>query len=401
VIRVGFLHPHYGEAWLGGVSYLRNLLGAVAAAPECGVRPVLLTQSARPAGFEGVDVVRSLALRLRHQLVSRGVLKRLGWDPLDRILAHHRLDVLSHSGVLGMGARTPALAWIPDLQHRVLPGFFSPEERAARDAAIAASLRQAARVIVSSQTAQSDLERFFPGCAEKLRVLRFIDRTLAAAEAPPREALEVRYRFTGRYFLLPNQYWAHKNHQRVLEALSLLRREGREVLVLSTGSRDDHRNPDHFDRLMRLRAELGLETSYRVLGVVPHIDLAGLLREAAAVINPSLFEGWSTSVEEAKSLGKRVLLSDIAVHREQAPERGVYFDPARADRLAEAMWAAWQSTDLRQEETAAKRAAEALPARQREFAGMYVALVREVVTTPSSARAPANSGSHRGSGRAF
>ena len=393
MIRAGFIFPHYVEAWLGGVSYLRNLLGALAASPDCGVRPVLLTHTRRPAGFDGVEVVvRNLSLRVRHHLQVRGVLNRLAWDPLLGILAHHRIGLLSHAGVLGPRARTPALAWVPDLQHRVLPEFFSTAERTTRDAGIRGYLRDAARVFVSSEAARKDLEHFFPGCAQKLRVLRFMDRTLVAAESPPREALEARYGFRGRYLLLPNQYWAHKNHQRVLEALSLLRRDGREALVLSTGNTEDYRNPGHFDRLMRLRAELGIEGCYRVLGVVPYTDLAGLLRDAAAVINPSLFEGWSTSVEEAKSLGKRILLSDIAVHREQAPQRGVYFDPARADRVAEVMWAAWTSTDLGEEEAAARRAADSLPARQREFAESYAAVVREVVSEPSGSGASPSPG---------
>ena len=46
---------------------------------------------------------------------------------------------------------------------------------------------------------------------------------------------------------------------------------------------------------------------------------------SAAVINPSRFEGWSTSVEEAKTFQKPLLLSDIAVHREQAPTLGHFF----------------------------------------------------------------------------
>lgn len=392
MIRAGFLFPHHAGAWLGGVSYLRNLLGALAASPECGVQPVLLTQTARPAGFEEVEVTRSLALRVRHQLLARGVLGRLGWDPLDRILAHHRLDVLSHSGVLAAGARTPALAWIPDLQHRVLPDFFSEAERTARDAAIAGDLRRAARVIVSSEAARRDLERFFPGSGEKLRVLRFVDRTLATTEPAPRAALEARYRFSGRYFLLPNQAWAHKNHLLVLEALALLRRAGRHPLVLSTGAREDHRSPGHFDLLMRRRAELGVEDEYRVLGVVPTADLAGMLRGAVGLINPSFFEGWSTSVEEARSMGKRVLLSDIPVHREQAPERATYFDPRRADQLAGAIWDAWSREDPGEEEAARRRAAAALPERQTAFAAAYAAIVREV-TERSSAAAVAHTGS--------
>ncbi len=42
-----------------------------------------------------------------------------------------------------------------------------------------------------------------------------------------------------------------------------------------------------------------------------------LLRGAAAVLQPSRFEGWSTIIEDAKSLGKPIVASDIAVHREQ------------------------------------------------------------------------------------
>ena len=46
-----------------------------------------------------------------------------------------------------------------------------------------------------------------------------------------------------------------------------------------------------------------------------------------ALINPSFFEGWSTSVEEAKILNKKVLLSDIKVHREQKPTKSYFFNP--------------------------------------------------------------------------
>ena len=78
--------------------------------------------------------------------------------------------------------------------------------------------------------------------------------------------------------------------------------------------------------------------SFRVLGSIPDHDLLGLMRNSVAILNPSLFEGWSTSVEEAKSLGKTVLLSDIAVHREQAPDLGVYFHPQDAEDLACKLW---------------------------------------------------------------
>lgn len=384
MIRVGFVYPRTGEAWLGGSNYLRNLLGALAAAPECGVQPVLLTEAGArlPAGFANVEITRSAALSIRNLLVLRGLAAVLHRDPLlDRILRHHRLEVLSHFGVLGPRARTPAIAWISDFQHRTLPDFFQPSERAARDATFTRFLRQAALVIVSSDAARKDGERFFPGHAEKLRVLRFVDGSAAAVAGTPLEALQARYGFAGRFFVLPNQYWAHKNHGLVLDALALLRNSRREVLVVSTGDASDYRSPGHFKRLLQRRDEMGVAGSYRILGVVPFADLAGLLRHSVAVLNPSFFEGWSTTVEEAKSLGKRVLLSDIPVHREQAPERGVYFDPRRPEELAEAIWAAWTADDAA-EAAAMARAADLLPARRKEFAETYAAIAREAVAAP-------------------
>ena len=60
-----------------------------------------------------------------------------------------------------------------------------------------------------------------------------------------------------------------------------------------------------------------------------------------ALINPSRFEGWSTTVEEAKSFGVPLILSDIDVHHEQAGEAARYFgldDPATlADALCKAL----------------------------------------------------------------
>ena len=66
-----------------------------------------------------------------------------------------------------------------------------------------------------------------------------------------------------------------------------------------------------------------------------------LFRRAAAVIQPSLFEGWSALVEDARTLGKRIYVSDIPVHREQQPTDGVFFHPDRPEELAELVARDW------------------------------------------------------------
>jgi glycosyltransferase involved in cell wall biosynthesis len=104
-------------------------------------------------------------------------------------------------------------------------------------------------------------------------------------------------------------------------------------------------------------------------------ELISLMHHAVAVVNPSRFEGWSTTVEEAKSLGKRVLVSDLPVHREQAPARGSYFGVDDAPALATLLRAAWAEHDEAEDARAAAVAAAELPARTRAFAKTYEQLV--------------------------
>ena len=83
---------------------------------------------------------------------------------------------------------------------------------------------------------------------------------------------------------------------------------------------------------------------------IPLQEVKTLQAYSCAVIQPSLFEGWNTSVEESKQIGKRILLSDIPVHREQNPENGVFFDPHNAEELAHLMMQTLCNYDREHEE---------------------------------------------------
>ena len=94
------------------------------------------------------------------------------------------------------------------------------------------------------------------------------------------------------------------------------------MLVLSTGNANDYRQPDLIKSLSAYVEQNNLGENFRMLGLVPRSDVIALMRYSISLINPSFFEGWSTTVEEAKSMGKRIILSDIEVHREQNPSGG-------------------------------------------------------------------------------
>jgi glycosyltransferase involved in cell wall biosynthesis len=211
---------------------------------------------------------------------------------------------------------------------------------------------------------------------KKSRVLQFVAQP-RAADATDQGTLRERYGITGEYFHVPNQFWAHKNHQLLLDALAILKTSGDQALVISTGATRDYRQPRYFDELMARAEMLGVDDSLRTLGVIPYDDLAGLMLNSLALINPSRSEGWSTSVEEAKSLGKRVILSDLPVHREQAPPDAVYIDPDNAASLADAMRVVRTTFDPAADRERRARALRELPARVRAFGEAYQDIVLE------------------------
>ena len=142
-----------------------------------------------------------------------------------------------------------------------------------------------------------------------------------------------KYNITQPYFIVSNQFYKHKNHIVVYEAIKSLRDEWKDFQVVLTGKEEDYRNPGYITQLKELVKNNELEEHVRTLGVIPRADQLGLMKYSTAVIQPSKFEGWSTVVEDAKSLQKQILLSNIAVHIEQMNENAYYFEPDSSEQL--------------------------------------------------------------------
>ncbi len=162
----------------------------------------------------------------------------------------------------------------------------------------------------------------------------------------------------------------HKNHLAVFEALRLLQARGITPAIVCTGHLYDDRQPDYCDTILQAIQTSGLAEVF-LLGLTPKSDQMQLLRRAIALIQPSLFEGWSTVVEDARCLGKPMILSDFPVHLEQQPPHSSFFERTSADALAGLMATYWDSLspgpDLERESVAWARNREEIVSFAREF----------------------------------
>lgn len=224
--------------------------------------------------------------------------------------------------------------WVHDFQQCRLPGFFSAEEAASRSALPKKVAQlEAATLILSSRDALNDFKTFFPDYRCKVKVLRFAS-SLPDFSHVDLIAQKQQFGIDKPYFLCSNQFWQHKNHKLVLEAVRILKEKNLDFQVIFTGKTYDFRNLGYFSDLETFVKTHQLDRRVKFLGFIDRKVQLSLATDSICYIQPSLFEGWSTTVEDAKYLNKYVLLSDIPVHREQLDYNVSFFNPADAADLA-------------------------------------------------------------------
>jgi glycosyltransferase involved in cell wall biosynthesis len=345
------------QEWQGGQSYFHNLLNCYRKYPDAALHLDVFSANTRDIAHYQSDAIEihscpEVFRNGRWNYPRRVTRRLLGYDPVSlRFIERQKIDLLTHYS-LGRQTRVRTLQWTPDLQHKVFPQFFTSRQCGIRDSSIA-NARLWGHILLSSHAAASEFRGHYPELASvQTHVLHFSSALVLNVEPMSREELEVHYPVHEPFFFLPNQLWQHKNHAVVMEAL---RQTPRVIRVICTGLMQDFRDATYVPTLLNKVRQAGLEDRFAFLGMVPYRTMVSLMHHSIAVLQPSLFEGWSTSVEESKSMRKQIILSNIAVHLEQAPERGVFFSPHSPDELAACMKRAQAEFSPAAEEVFAKQ----------------------------------------------
>lgn len=389
LIKVAFWFDRPQE-YTGGLNYMRNLLFALSVLEDKQIRPyIFFGKNVDPAVVRPFE---ALATVVRASMLDR---KSISWylhQIFFRIfgsllmvhlaIRRHGISIVSHSDRICSRSRSfRIISWIPDFQYLHLPDLFprNPEDEVKRMRTLVAHTDA---LVLSSYAALEDFRCIAdPRKAANVTVLPFVSQPGGASEdmarVPTLADIETKYGFHGHYFFLPNQFWEHKNHGVVFAAVKTLRDRGIDVLLLCTGNLQDYRvtHTAYADKLRQFIDDNDLRGHIKILGLIDYADVLYLMRYCVSVVNPSRFEGWSSTVEEARSMGKRLILSDISVHREQNPPRAVFFRPDDEQGLARLMLSCLEfSTDAVSVEDE-RRTADDLMRRTLAFAERYTGLV--------------------------
>ena len=379
MIKVGFIGA-VSKEWMGGLNYFNNLLFAIDSLNNKELQIFVFVGKKTDEDIK--NMFRKYATVIEDRIFDR---KSLKWFLmkleqkifktnflLENILKKYDIQVLSHTSITKF-KNIKTINWIPDFQHIHLPQMFSKKEIENRDKSFIQIIKESDVVVLSSFDALKDLRKFSSEYQNKARVLQFVSqpnsRYFELNENDKNNVLK-KYDIKDEFFYMPNQFWKHKNHMTVFTAINELKKDGIQICVVCTGHLADYRNKTYIDEIKNFIKINNLEKNIKLLGLVEYEDVFALIKFSKAVINSSLFEGWSSTVEECKSVEKNMILSDLDVHKEQYPN-ATFFERNSVESLKNIL------KNYKKENIDSN--IESLEIRTKKFADTYVSICNEVL----------------------
>ncbi len=231
-------------------------------------------------------------------------------------------------------ARCPCVVTVHDLlllkyaSDQPLTRFFAQR--------LASSLKKARRVITDSRTTADDLIAAFPNVSKKVEVgLLGLN---AIGDASSGGTCSDHVNTDSPYVVMLGAHRPRKNLPLAIAAVSHLRGGGSKMKLLVTG--DVH---ESFNPLVSSSREF-----VRCAGLLPRPSLFALLKGAAALLFPSLYEGFGFPMLEAMAAGCPVLALDTPINREIAGD-AAWFLPAEPRSWSDALAQLCNTTSLREE----------------------------------------------------
>lgn len=279
------------------------------------------------------------------------------------ILIENKIDIfISFGSTLPFHLNIPFISFIGDVMYRHFPNLpeYSLKERIVRDISNKKLIKYSKYVVVDSLESAEDLTKFF-----KMKSKKFISIPLCA---PPHiykyknisiekvNEISEKYSLPENFIFYPAQFWSHKNHKRLLNAIYLIKQKHKIIInAVFTGATWESYN----NVIMHIK-ELGLKEQIKCLGYLPEEDIVAIYKKATSLVFPSFAEYTNIPVVEAMVIGTPIVCSNTFSMPEQINNAGLLFDPFNEEDIAQKILKIWTNKNLRLElvENGYKRANE-------------------------------------------
>jgi len=222
-----------------------------------------------------------------------------------------------------------------DLQHLHFPEFFSESNIERREVIYRAGCKQANQVCVASKWIKDDIVENYETDPAKVTVIPTAPPNEAYEEISDADMEDVQQSLDlpDSFAFYPAKSWPHKNHERLVQAISRLRaEEDLDFPLVLTGKRTDH-----WKNVQHTIEDWGVDDLVHHYGFVSERKIRCLYRLSTFTVIPTLFEAASLPMFEAWREGSPVASADVTSLSTIAGDAALLFDPTTVEEITDAL----------------------------------------------------------------
>lgn len=244
---------------------------------------------------------------------------------LDEYFSDFRIDLLYTISPVFFKSDNPSFVTIWDFGHKDIPYFpevFVKGQFDAREKIYSGIITRASRVIVSNEIAKQKLLQYYSIQEDKVIVNALPTPDYIFSTAADESVLSEYGLEKNSFVFYPAQFWAHKNHIRIVKAIKVLKEKGIDIKVVFSGS-----DKGNMQYVKEQAEKLGVSERILFLGFVSVEQFIALYKNALALVYASFLGPDNLPPLEAMALKCPVLVSGIDGHKEQLKDSCLFFDP--------------------------------------------------------------------------
>jgi glycosyltransferase involved in cell wall biosynthesis len=261
------------------------------------------------------------------------------------VLHSENIDLLWILSPYNLDITIPYVFTVWDLGHRMLPCF--PEVSTEgwiwddREALYQKMLYRATYIITGNEIGKMEILNNYTVNPEKIHVIHFPVPSFCFDNT---ERLLKKEKIKTPFIFYPAQFWAHKNHVAVIEAVAWLR-DVKNIVIYCYFAGSDHGNEKYIRNIIK---KYKLEEQVFILDFVEREMLVYLYQNALAMTFMSLMGPNNLQPLEAAALGCPLIISNIPGHLEQMEGTGLAVDATNPAAIGEAILTLYHNPDFRQ-----------------------------------------------------
>jgi glycosyltransferase involved in cell wall biosynthesis len=234
-----------------------------------------------------------------------------------------------------------SLGTVHDLMHRYersFPEAGSKKEYLFRETHYKRTCKFSKGILVDSQLGKEQLMESYIVDESKIFILPFIAPKYIYEENSQNV---IDYKLPNKYVFYPAQFWEHKNHKGLVNAISLIAHKLPDLKMVFVGSPNNS-----YNKLRTLINRLQLQDNFIFLDHVPDNQMRNLYLNARALIMPTFFGPTNIPPLEAFATECPVAVSNVYAMPEQIGEAGLVFDPNSYEQIADVIYRLWTDDNL-------------------------------------------------------